>query len=113
MRLWRRKRPAAKPVSAKLRRSMPGKKSAWKKCWVRERTRSRWWQKKPNCRRWRARRYSESRVPIRECREKTGIEILTRAGRLARVEVYTRHVSRFRRFQGFNVTPARRLRLGL
>src|SRR5271154_1463281 len=97
MLLWRRKRLAAKPGSAKLPRWMPGKKSAWKKCWGRERIRSRWWRKRPNCRRWRARRFERQWPGIRgQWSVKTGaLEILTRAGRLARVEVYTIKFWRF------------------
>ena len=50
---------AARPsiMATRLPRSMLPKTSAWKKCWARERTRSRWRTKRRSCRRWRARRF--------------------------------------------------------
>ncbi len=62
------------------------KTSAWKRCWVRERTRSRSRRKTPNCPRWRARRFESSSQysvlgtqlgPQRVCgaRNKPGIDI--------------------------------------
>ncbi len=51
---------AASEVPVEEARWMRRKTSAWKKCWVRERTRSRWRPKRPSCRRWRARRFKSS-----------------------------------------------------
>ena len=51
-------------AEARLPVDASAKTSAWKKCWVRERTRSRWRPRKPNCRRWRARRFRDSRSQI-------------------------------------------------
>ena len=76
------------------RRSMLRKTSAWKRCWVRERTRSRWRTKRRNCRRWRARRFKSSRWSVASGQtNKPGIEF--RPARVVRSERGSRRGSNF------------------
>src|SRR4029077_14593940 len=58
------KPPGLPRAPTNLPRPMRRKTSAWKKCWGRERTRSRWRTKKASCRRWRARRFRNGRSPL-------------------------------------------------